>query len=80
MGIRKDSADFVMRGILVSVKTVFVFALLVLIGYVGYKFISANYSTHPRYVIILLGFFIGDFFFVVIVERFIDQVLLKGRY
>ncbi len=80
MGLGKDSAQFFIRGILVALKTVFVFGLLIMIGYVGYKFLSANYGTHPQFPFIVMGFVVGDFIFCVIVERFIDRVLLKGKY
>lgn len=77
MGIGRDSANFFKRGVIGFIKTVFVFGLLFLIGFLGYKFISANYATSPNYAGILLGFIVGDFIFCIIVERFIDKVLLK---
>ncbi len=80
MGVGKDSANFFISGVIAIVKIVFVFGLVILIGYLGYRFISANYATSPNYGIILAGFFLGDFIVCVIIERFIDQVLLKGKY
>ena len=79
MGIGKDSANFVTRGIIALIRTVFIFGLLFLIGYLGYKFLSANYATHPNYGVMLVGLVIGDFVFCTIVEKYIVQVLLKGR-
>ena len=80
MGLGKDSANWFISGIIGIVKVIFVFGLVILIGYFGYKFLSANYGTHPYFPHIVAGFMLGDFIFCVIVERFLDQVLLKGKY
>jgi uncharacterized membrane protein len=77
MGIGRDSANFFKRGLIGLIKIVAVFGLFIMIGYFGYKFISANYAASPNYATIVFGFFVGDLIFCAIVERFIDRVLLK---
>jgi hypothetical protein len=79
MGIGRDSANFFKRGVIGFIKIVVTFGLLIMIGYFGYKFISANYAASPNYATILFGFFIGDFIFCVIVERFMNRVLFKDN-
>ena len=78
MGVGKNSANFVKKGVIGLIKNIFVFGLLILIGYLGYKFISANYVKDPNYGLMLMGLFVGDLIFCVIVERYINRVLLKG--
>jgi len=78
MGIGRDSANFFKRGVIGLMRVVFVFGLLILIGYFGYNFINANYAKSPNYGAILLGFFVGDLIFCVIVEKYIIKVLFKS--
>lgn len=78
MGVGRDSANFFKRGVIGLIKNIFVFGLLILIGYFGYKFISANYAKDANYGLMLMGLFVGDLIFCLIVERYINRVLLKG--
>jgi hypothetical protein len=79
MGIGRDSANFVKRGILTVLLGVFTIGLTLLTGYFGYKFLRAHYETSPYYTVILLGFFVGTMIFGLIVEKYIVQVLFKGK-
>jgi hypothetical protein len=80
MGIGRDSANFAKKGITNFVLGVAGIGLFVLILYFGYKFLTANYATHEYYSLMMLGLFVADFAFCIILGRYIEQVLLKGKY